>query len=359
MDALSDIQKHLIAQIIANPDLSAATETTRRIGEGNVRPPGIESLGRVVPPRRLTVDQVSTNVVTTPLAEPDGDPWGDTQMTVATGEGSKPGYVAAMLGKPYIQAGRVNFRTTQIDFLLAAFVPLFDDTRKRNLISKHLDPCDYNEIGTHVVHALRAMLVDKKSHHMQVLGGLAHAIIEAVDEGIVEKGTHPENLDELLAVAKLLAAKATSSPSVRQQLWRPPPHLDPMVIRGITDTVKRTQLYQDLNTLAMNRITPLLTERSLAFASRANVRPVPLSKNERSFFFQLMTVFPLHGTDKELRERIALWIAAIPCSLKRTRAWPPPEAQRAATLPRGRDNMLPWSHRKKKPRLWMRCASKA
>ena len=69
----------------------------------------------------------------------------------------------------------------------------------------------------------------------------------------------------------------------------------------------------------MNRITPLLTDRSLAFAHRANVRPVPLSKNERSFFFQLMSVFPLHGNDKELNERIAQWISVIPPAFKQSR----------------------------------------
>ena len=302
MDTLNESQKYLIAPIIATPSIFAPPDTPHGGRRESFQHLSIRSLVEAIEPTSLPDDQR--------LQKPEEQDVDSKLQSLEAFEWSDGAQTSSDRGK---------FKTSQIDFLLAAFSPLFDDTKKNRLRCNHLDPADYAEIGTHLVQAFGDMLIDKKSHHMQVLEGLFHAIIDAVDEGILQKGTNPNNLDELMAMAKLLATKATSSPSIQQQLWKPPPHLDPMLIRGITDTAKRTQLYQDLNSLAMGRITPLLTERSLAFANRANVRPVPLSKNERSFFFQLMTVFPVHGTERELNERIALWIAAVPSALKRTR----------------------------------------
>ena len=148
------------------------------------------------------------------------------------------------------------------------------------------------------------------------------AVVTTLDSETSKLHKTSEDFLGATKVAKLVAVKTSASPCIRQHLWQPPDHLDPGLIKGVTDTAKRTQFYLELNALAMNRITPLLTERALAFSHRANVRPIPLSKNERSFFFQLMAAFPLHGNEKELNERIAQWVAALPSGLKRLRNGP-------------------------------------
>ena len=213
-----------------------------------------------------------------------------------------------------------GFKPHQISNLVASFIPLFETDDPKNLKSKPLATGEYEEIGMHLLQTFGGMLNEQRSHFLPLLGGLLIATITTLDVEILKHDKTSESLHEAIKVAKLVATRTSASPSIRQQLWQPPDHLEPELIKRVTDTAKRTQLYLELNALAMNRITPLLTERALAFSHRANVRPVPLSKNERSFFFQLMAVFPLHGSEKELNERIAQWIAALPLGIKRLRS---------------------------------------
>ena len=144
----------------------------------------------------------------------------------------------------------------------------------------------------HLLQCFGEMVQEQKVHFMPLLGGLLAAAITTLDAESLQYNKASHDGHEANKVAKLVAVRTSASLCVRPHLWQPPDHLDPILIKGVTDTAKRTQLYLELNALAMNRITPLLTERALAFSHRANVRPIPLSKNERSFFFQLMTFFP-------------------------------------------------------------------
>ena len=212
-----------------------------------------------------------------------------------------------------------GFRPREISYLIAAFSPLFENEGVVGFKPKSLDVSVYEGIGIDLVHAMGCMLDGPKSHLLAVLSGLSRAIINKMDEVVLKAGKNLDQMQEAFAVAKALAIKMNASPCLRQHVWQAPPHLEPTIIQRTTDVPKRTQLYMELNALAMQRITPLLTNRALAFAQRANVRPVPLSKNERCLFFNLMPVFPLHGTEKELNDRIAQWIACIPANVKQGR----------------------------------------
>ena len=85
MDALNEMQKHLIPQIIANPGHFAIPDTTRSNSQGVLTQTGINNLFRVVPPGQLPADAGSTGAITTISAELDVDFLGGQKMPKAAG----------------------------------------------------------------------------------------------------------------------------------------------------------------------------------------------------------------------------------------------------------------------------------
>ena len=332
MEVLNDAQRILIAQIISNPNMFAVYRPEMNLQRPVTRTS--EASQPIFPvPQGPTAqaELISSSWLTSTSCLPVNV---DTQQpTPAPGlEAQRPGTItpthSELVDSPpnrqMLRHGSQTpdfggFKPYHVTNLVTSFTPLFDTDEHRTLKTKQLAPSEYEEIGMHLLQCFGEMVQEQKVHFMPLLGGLLAAAITTLDAESLQYNKASHDGHEANKVAKLVAVRTSASLCVRPHLWQPPDHLDPILIKGVTDTAKRTQLYLELNALAMNRITPLLTERALAFSHRANVRPIPLSKNERSFFFQLMTVFPLHGNEKELNERIAQWVAALPIGLKRLR----------------------------------------
>ena len=210
MEALSDAQKLLIAQIISNPSLFATyrqepTLPMRLTGPSDASQPifplerttlAQEALATQVSPRWLEsatflpVNGTVQQVVVGPVLEEH------RQGTVTP----TPSDLAETPTNRQILRNRSQspdfggFKPCQISDLVASFIPSFDTDDSKNLKSKPLATGEYEEIGMHMIKAIGGMLNEQRPHFLPVLGGLLVAIITTLDAEILKYDKTSEKL---------------------------------------------------------------------------------------------------------------------------------------------------------------------
>ena len=118
--------------------------------------------------------------------------------------------------------------------------------------------------------------------------------------------------------AESLVEQARLSKPFIDAFLAPPKLLAPSFIAQIMDKNEQIAAWQKLNIEAVNRCVPLATPATLPFWQRPNIRPVPLSPNERDIMFHLLKHVRFYTQQSEVRELKDALLHAIPPKFRKS-----------------------------------------